>query len=48
MSEVGSYSFFEGEIVVVEGTYDSTHSKLNVIAVHKPSIDTLPRRFLSY
>ena len=48
MSEVGSYSFYEGEIVVVEGTYDSTQSKLNVIAVHKPSIEALPRRTVSF
>jgi hypothetical protein len=35
LSGVESYSFFEGEIVVVEGTYDTAQSKLNVSCVHK-------------
>lgn len=36
MSEVKSYSVFEGEVVVVDGFIDNTHSKLNVTRIHKP------------
>lgn len=39
LTEVPSYSFYEGEIVVVEGTYDSTQSKLLVQQIHKPTHD---------
>ena len=47
ISDLQSYSFFDGEIIVVEGIYDSTNSKLNVIAIHKPTISTLPRSSMS-
>lgn len=43
LGEVKSYSFYEGEIVVAEGTYDSTSSKLNVQTIHKPTLATYPR-----
>jgi hypothetical protein len=43
ISELASYSFYEGEIVVAEGTYDSTSSKMIVAAIHKPKIEALPR-----
>lgn len=37
MSEVKSYSLFEGEILVAEGFIDpNTHSKFNVTRIHKP------------
>ena len=48
LSGIESYSFFEGEIVVVEGTYDSTQSKLNVMRVHKPAIQGLPKSPISF
>lgn len=48
MSEVPAYSFYEGEVVVVEGTYDSTQSRLNVTIVHKPNVQALPRRTIAY
>lgn len=41
LSEVQSYSFYDGEIVVVEGFNDPSNSgKFNVIRVHKPMIQT--------
>jgi hypothetical protein len=36
LGDIPSFSFFDGEIVVVEGTYDTTSSKLNVRSVIKP------------
>lgn len=42
LAEVQSFSFFDGEIVVVEGIYDSTQSKLNVVNIHKPSSASIP------
>jgi hypothetical protein len=38
MSEVPSYSLFDGEIVVVEGVYDSNTSRLNVAKIHKTDV----------
>ena len=43
LSEVQSYSFFEGEIVVAEGVYDSTQSKLNVSRIYKPTLQGFER-----
>ena len=37
LSEVPSYSLFEGEIVVAEGFNDS-NSRFNVNRLHKPSV----------
>jgi len=36
LSEVKSYSVFEGEVVVVEGFNDAALTKLNVVRMHKP------------
>ena len=36
LSEVESYSFFEGEIVVVEGILDQNSTRINVSRIHKP------------
>lgn len=35
LSEVQSYSLFDGEIVAVEGCYDANTSRLNVAKIHK-------------
>lgn len=35
LSELKSYSLFEGEIVVVEGFNDGTYTKFNVVRMHK-------------
>jgi DNA polymerase alpha subunit B len=43
LGEVPSYSFFEGEIVVAEGVYDSTQSKLNVSRIYKPTLESFER-----
>ena len=42
VTNLPSFSFYDGEIIVVEGTYDSTKTILHVIAVTKPAISTLP------
>jgi DNA polymerase alpha subunit B len=47
LGELKSYSLFDGEIVVAEGTYDTTKTKLNVMAIHKPHVGTIPRSLLS-
>ncbi len=47
LSDVQSYSFFDGEIVVVEGTHDQNTARINVTAVHKPAISSIPRNMLS-
>jgi len=36
LSEVKSFSVFEGEVVVVEGFNDAALTKLNVVRMHKP------------
>jgi hypothetical protein len=38
LSEVQSFSFFDGEIVVAEGTQDSNTSRFNVSRIHKLNI----------
>ena len=48
MSEVQSYSVFEGECVVAEG-YNDSNSRFNVNRLHKPSIVKPDSKFeLSY
>ena len=47
VSEVESFSFFDGEIVVVEGVYDGNASRLNVARVHKTDIQSIPRNNMS-
>lgn len=36
LGDLASYSFYDGEVVVIEGFHDSTNAKINVIRVHKP------------
>ena len=47
LAELPSYSLFDGEIIVAEGTYDTSNTRLNVMAIHKPSIAAIPRTLLS-
>lgn len=47
LSEVQSYSLFDGEIVVVEGCYDANTSRLNVAKIHKVDVQQMPRNNLS-
>ena len=47
LSEVESFSFFEGEIVVVEGTLDQNSTRINVTRIHKPSASSIPRQCFS-
>lgn len=47
LTELKSYSFFDGEIVVVEGTYDSNQTKMVVLAVHKANVESVPRNLFS-
>ena len=47
LSEVPSFSLFEGEIVVVEGCYDANTSRLNVAKVHKMDVQQMPRNNMS-
>jgi subtilase family serine protease len=47
LADIPSFSFFDGEIVVVEGTYDTTSSKLNVRSVIKPETQSIPRALFS-
>jgi hypothetical protein len=38
MSEVASYSVFEGEIIVAEGVYELNGTKFNVSRIFKPDL----------
>ncbi len=47
MSELQSYSIFEGEIVVVEGFNDAALTKLNVVRMHKP-VPIMPQSHIKF
>lgn len=38
LGDLQSYSFFDGEVVVVDGIFDQNNSKINVIRIHKPMV----------
>lgn len=43
LADTQSFSFHEGEIVIVEGNYDSSQSRLHVSRIHKPAHDFYER-----